>query len=234
MKNPHGVEPTRFYSKEEINTSYLFYRGSSFQDITINDYGNEEYSCCIDNNGRGGCECHPKYKSSLFVNTAGPNDINFFALLDYEVYSIQYDSKFTIDHICHYPDIIWKYIETKEISDELMKQVDNEIELFNDLNMIHFRDYNFRVRISNFFFANPSKYLPNSHLVSQEYDDYLKEWLGSDCKWKLLYRASDNNFDVKPFHECCDKKGPTLVIIKSTEGWIFGGHRTQSWSSYSM
>ena len=31
--------------------------------------------------------CHPHYKSSLFVNTAGPNEMNYFEMLDYEVYA---------------------------------------------------------------------------------------------------------------------------------------------------
>ena len=58
----------------------------------------------------------------------------------------------------------------------------------------------------------------------------LKEWLG-DYKWKLLYRASEHGYTAKSFHECCDDQGPTLVLIKSSEGCIFGGYTTQSWNS---
>ena len=68
-----------------------------------------------------------------------------------------------------------------------------------------------------------------------DYDTYLKEWLGNDCKWKLLYRASEHDYLSDSFHEYCDDvKGPTLVIIKSSEGWIFGGYTTQSWGGYGI
>ena len=43
--------------------------------------------CFIYNDGTHSYECHPEYKSSLFVNTAGPEERNFFSVLDYEVYT---------------------------------------------------------------------------------------------------------------------------------------------------
>ena len=46
---------------------------------------------------------------------------------------------------------------------------------------------------------------------------------------KSIYRASEHNYTGKSFHECCDNKGPTLIVIKSSGGWIFGGYTTQSW-----
>ena len=67
-------------------------------------------------------------------------------------------------------------------------------------------------------------------LENSDYDDKMREWLG-DYNWRLLYRASEHGYTAKSFHECCDDvNGPTLVIIKSSEGWIFGGYTTQSWS----
>ena len=67
-------------------------------------------------------------------------------------------------------------------------------------------------------------------LENTDYDDKMREWLGSDYDMKLLYRASEHGYTAKSFHEYCDDKGPTLIIIKSSEGWIFGGYTTQSWS----
>ena len=66
--------------------------------------------------------------------------------------------------------------------------------------------------------------------MNQQYDDILREWLGSDYMWKLIYRASEHRYSAESFHEYCDDKGPTLIVIKSDEGWIFGGYKTQSWS----
>ena len=44
-------------------------------------------SCFITNDGTRGFECHPEYRSSLFVNTAGPDEENKFSVVDYEVYT---------------------------------------------------------------------------------------------------------------------------------------------------
>ena len=77
---------------------------------------------------------------------------------------------------------------------------------------------------------NSSEYLPDTQLVDIQYDSKLREWLGDDYKWKLIYRASEHGYKGKSFHEYCDNKGPTLIVIKSSGGWIFGGYTTQSWS----
>ena len=235
MKNPHGVEPTRFMKRREIQYAIernskcgptFFYYGS---DICIDDKCNKEYNCYIHNDGTNTYEYHPQYKNSLFVGTAGPDETNYFSVLDYEVFAIDYESKYTIDHLCKYPDIMWEYMETKDISEESLKQVDDDTELFNDLDTIHCEDHAIRLKISKYCLRNPSELLPNTQIVSQQYDDKLREWCGSGYKWKLLYRASEHGYSAESFHKCCDNKGPTLIIIKSIEGWIFGGYTIRSW-----
>ena len=77
---------------------------------------------------------------------------------------------------------------------------------------------------TNSLFCYGTKVLENT-----EYDSYLREWAG-DYKWKLLYRASEHGYTAKSFHEYCDYViGPTLIVIKSNGGWIFGGYTTESW-----
>lgn len=60
----------------------------------------------------------------------------------------------------------------------------------------------------------------------------LLEWISpSKVIPQLIYKASIDGFDVLNFHQLCDSKGPTLIIIKSTEGWIFGGYTSIPWKS---
>ena len=87
--------------------------------------------------------------------------------------------------------------------------------------------------VHHFFFPLYSPFLRNTILFGQEYDDKLKEWVGN-YKLKLLYRSSEYGYTGKSFHECCDDKGPTLIVIKSSEGWIFGGYTTKSWNVRSI
>jgi len=58
-------------------------------------------------------------------------------------------------------------------------------------------------------------------------NDFYGVW---NQQWKLLYKATRDGFSASIFHRTCDNKGPTMTIIKSSEGWIFGGFTTQSWS----
>ena len=95
LKNPHGVEPTRYMkSKKSLYAicchprfGPLFRGDGQGSDIAIYDNCNKKNSCWIMNDGIHGYECHPEYKCSLFVNTAGPNKKNLFSVLDYEVYT---------------------------------------------------------------------------------------------------------------------------------------------------
>jgi len=50
-------------------------------------------------------------------------------------------------------------------------------------------------------------------------------------KWKLIYRATRDGFGAADFHSKCDSYQNSFVIIKSTNGNVFGGYTQQSWSS---
>lgn len=43
--------------------------------------------------------------------------------------------------------------------------------------------------------------------------------------------ALRDGFEVKTFHHHCDKRGPTLSIVESTEGYWFGGYTGADWES---
>ena len=236
MKNAHGLEPTRYMKKEDSKEAIDCYPncgpifGYYYGDIHINDKCNEEDNCWIAKPSDFEYKCHPEYKSSLYVNTTGPDHQNNFSVLDYEVYSFDICKEY-VYNVCKYPDIICNYIETKDISEESLKQFADDIELLSDLDVFHCKDTSIRLKISRYYLKNPSEFLPNTQLVDIQYDVKLREWLGNDYKWKLLYRASEHDYTAKSFHEYCDNvNGPTLIVIKSSEGWIFGGYTTQSWS----
>jgi len=50
-------------------------------------------------------------------------------------------------------------------------------------------------------------------------------------KFTLLFRGNRDTFKAARFHELCDNKGPTLSIIKSKCGKVFGGYTSTAWSS---
>ena len=234
MKNPHGVEPTRYMKREESSSaiSCSCFDGPNFcfdiymkNECDMDIYEQKGNMCCIKNNGDRRYGCHPEYKSSLYM------DKEYSYVSDYEVFGIDYENRKNINKLCKHPDIIMEYIETKDISGKSLEQFDDNTELLSDLNAIHCHDREIKAKISRYCFKELSELLPDTQLVNKQYDDKLKEWLGNDCKWKLLYRASEHEYSAESFHRYCNYiQGPNLIVIKSSGGWIFGGYTTQSWS----
>ena len=127
LKNPHDVEPTRFVRRKEsqdgIICSLSYGPVFGYYDMCISSRCNNKNSCWIDNNGKKGYECHSQFIRSLFVNTADPNERNVFVVLKYEVYGINNEGKDNISKLCKYPDIIWRYIQTRDISEESLRAI---------------------------------------------------------------------------------------------------------------
>jgi hypothetical protein len=73
----------------------------------------------------------------------------------------------------------------------------------------------------------------------------LKRWIfeangisgcrsSADLGFNVLHQASTHGFQASTFHQRCDNQGPTLVLVKSTNGSIFGGVNFISWTSANV
>jgi hypothetical protein len=72
----------------------------------------------------------------------------------------------------------------------------------------------------------------NDTLLTIEQKQKLNEFYGkSDQRWELIYKATKDGFEASTFHRLCDNQGPTMVIVRSTGGYLFGGYASQSWNS---
>ena len=67
-------------------------------------------------------------------------------------------------------------------------------------------------------------------------DDILKDIInsGGNDGVHLLLRASRDGFDERVFHKLCDGEAPTITIIQSNYGSIFGGYTTKPWLSSNV
>lgn len=61
----------------------------------------------------------------------------------------------------------------------------------------------------------------------------LRKWVAEKAKpnFKLLYRGSKDGFTANAFHTKCNNKGPTVVLIRSNYGKIFGAFTDKDWHS---
>jgi hypothetical protein len=80
----------------------------------------------------------------------------------------------------------------------------------------------------------------DSHILenNNNYKQYLIQWLAKPNQnfknlnnIRLLYRGSRDGFKAQNFHDRCNNKGETLVIIKSDADYIFGGYTEINWDN---
>lgn len=50
----------------------------------------------------------------------------------------------------------------------------------------------------------------------------------------LLYRPSRDGYSPENFHRLCDSKGPTLILVKTSDNYVFGGYNPLSWINENM
>eukprot|EP01132_Coremiostelium_polycephalum_P001406 gene1406-1775_t len=94
--------------------------------------------------------------------------------------------------------------------ESLMNQMANR---FQDSTLLNL---NQMIKLNEWYFTQTTKQQSNINLCQ---------------KWKRIYRALNDGFEAKEFHACVDGKGATYTIIKSTDGYLFGGYLSHSWSS---
>ncbi|MDR3740143.1 MAG: TLD domain-containing protein [Terracidiphilus sp.] len=57
-------------------------------------------------------------------------------------------------------------------------------------------------------------------------------WLGGQQRLgALTYHGRRDGMTATAFHGCCDGKGPTLTLIRSENGCVFGGYVSSSWEA---
>merc|ERR1719174_741410 len=74
----------------------------------------------------------------------------------------------------------------------------------------------------------------DSTILVDEHHSHINSWfssVGNSPNMILIFRASRDGWEAKDFHLKCDNQGPTLTVIKTTEGYIFGGYIDQSFKS---
>jgi hypothetical protein len=62
---------------------------------------------------------------------------------------------------------------------------------------------------------------------------FVSEGKAKPPELELLYRGSRDGFAAADFHRLCDGKGPTLTVVQTPQGHVFGGYASASWNSAS-
>jgi len=88
------------------------------------------------------------------------------------------------------------------------------------------------------YFLKPRKYSnidtwnhSNDLGISFELELFLKSLFPYKISMHLLYKASNDGFDCRIFHQLCDNKGPTIVIVYTDCGKVIGGYTPLNWQT---
>ena len=178
----------------------------------FSEYGDRWKNCCLMVN-------EYEYKLIMGCMKLKLGDLQYNSEKDrYEVI-ISTSTNYILTDFENYLKAPSKYVKNEEL------KICNIMKLFSEIGIDTSNEI-----VKQYLLNYTSFYCFGSNiLVNKEYDDKLREWNG-DYNWKLIYRASEHEYTASSFHEYCDDKGPTLIVIKSSGGWIFGGYTTQSWS----
>jgi len=60
----------------------------------------------------------------------------------------------------------------------------------------------------------------------------IKSWMDNEFKnkkMKLIFKGTKHGMNATEFHKLCNSKGPTLTVMKSNYGKVFGGFLDQDW-----
>eukprot|EP00112_Aurelia_sp_Birch-Aquarium-sp1_P018462 Seg4406.1 transcript_id=Seg4406.1/GoldUCD/mRNA.D3Y31 product="BTB/POZ domain-containing protein KCTD7" protein_id=Seg4406.1/GoldUCD/D3Y31 len=124
----------------------------------------------------------------------------------------------------HFGDLL-KVIENKDISEEELALLMTR-ELIKEANFYGVACFD-KYAVGGFFSSMILKF----HTAHQR---KMLKWLkikDEPNSIQLVYSAELDGWDAEDFHKNCDGISPTLVLMESTHGNIFGGYTTKPWSS---
>ena len=168
------------------------------------------------------------------------NNFIYRIIINKQVKKINYNEenlRFFINIHLKYMDMIEDYImNDMRLNEDLLKKYKNvnASSIINEFRMIGIFLSEVELKQIRKISYEPLFKNESYIIYNYDFDKKLQEWLDYRFGWKLIYRASEHDYTAKSFHEYCDNKGPTLIVIKSSEGWIFGGYTTKSWSGWSI
>ena len=127
----------------------------------------------------------------------------------------QSNDKDIINDLCNIVNKQEKEIKNLKIK---ISSLEEKIKFFEELNPIIRR------------FKNPNN-LIGDIIKTKEQFNIICDWINREksFKFKLLYKGTTDGDTIEVFHNKCDNQYPTISIIESTDGQIFGGYTTKSW-----
>ncbi|KAK8797363.1 hypothetical protein WA158_004571 [Blastocystis sp. Blastoise] len=185
---------------------------------------------------------------SLFINGKKNDIIKEYLIKNdlWNTYVMNYNNGFInynhiedslyMDEKYKYILYITQYVKNGYIDIEEDKIIDIDITLLKN-EMIELFGNQGKEAVKKLIMGIPSIFINSKIIEKKCFETPLVNWLGTEKKWKLLFRASEHNYSSQEFHKYCDNKGETVILIKhighNNHINIFGGYTDNIWESPS-
>ena len=127
------------------------------------------------------------------------------------------DTKQKIDELYSYINTLLNKIKDLENKNQSLEKSLNEIN--EKLNPIY-----------NHFKENEEKE-EKKKIIKNDDLKKIKQWIdpNKNITLNLIFKKSRDGNTTQSFHNCCDNKGKTLIMIETTKGRKFGGFTNENW-----
>jgi hypothetical protein len=158
-------------------------------------------------------------------------------------FEVKKDFKKTVDELKQFYNQWTEYLKKPIICDKDILKANEIAEYLNRIGenqSARLYDFNFNENILFKFEKSLNKFNLGSIKVKSILSDENMIDLIKLCefpenqKLNLIYKATKDGFKASSFHSKCDYKPNTLIIIKTTNGNIFGGYTEQDWSGFQF
>lgn len=116
-------------------------------------------------------------------------------------------------------------IEIKKLNEIIKESRDNQQKILDGQDI---RINKLEEKLKEVENSNEYRLFSKSKIIRNEYkkEEKLKEWINpnKEINFKLLFRKTRDGSNGTDFHRYCDNKGPTLILIETNKGKIFGGY----------
>ena len=125
----------------------------------------------------------------------------------------------------------------KQINLTIPRKIKTDIYIFQNL-INEIKILNEKIDLLNNKLNDKTKMFFNvSSIIRNDFDKQIKlmNWieqkLNKNIILELIFKMTENGFTAKDFHHYCDNKGPTLILIKTSNDEIIGGFTPLNWET---
>ncbi|KAJ6239527.1 pep-cterm sorting domain-containing protein [Anaeramoeba flamelloides] len=91
----------------------------------------------------------------------------------------------------------------------------------------------FKLKVIDYFFLEESEILQKEN--NPKFNQILEKWIkeaGCNSNLQRRFNSRTDGWEYQTFHEKCDNKGKSIVLIKLKNNSLFGGFAAIDWHSY--